>query len=320
MDKTIIEKYVKNYIKFLTSYINQLDKYYNLNDEMSISSVRSVDIDNEIFYTITIYSKILYNFIQVNNLTDNFNDMIDIDNNVMITSTYEVIIDNILTEYNIDTSVELEMKDGIFIITFPYINAYTIDSTFPILPNNTWIGITSKIKLIDMVDYSDKPGGMYFSKGDWLYHDIFISDDYRKKSTQTFDLVQINTDNIIFLKSYTDLANFNKRYVTNNRYEIINWSEIKKEYYGLHISDELARYTQAKGVKHGWTHGYDIETLIIWKDNAIIKKNTFSRNIYIVSDDDISFDLNFTDNFIDTHQMTLLIKDIKHVVVEYEYK
>lgn len=56
-----------------------------------------------------------------------------------------------------------------------------------------------------------------------------------------------------------------------------------------------------------WTCGYDIETLVIFNENAIIKKDTFVHKIFNTTDSD-----GYSIDHFDMIQLKLLFRDIKY--------
>jgi len=157
-----------------------------------------------------------------------------------------------------------------------------------------------------------KPSGLYFSKGEWLFHIIgcyatdyisLIEIDYSKIYRITND----NPNNYKIDEHYKDkLKKFHNKYVDLKRckYPLINWKETYQNYNGFaiypyYISD-LKDYFYLKL--------FDVASLILWNTEPIIKE-------YKLTDKKISHYINIVDKskgiiLDNTNFINMLIKKI----------
>ena len=157
-----------------------------------------------------------------------------------------------------------------------------------------------------------KPSGLYFSKGEWLFHDIgcykydyisLVEVDYSKIYRITNEI----PNNYKIDEHYKDkLKKFHNKYVDLKvcKYPLINWKETYQNYNGFaiypyYISD-LKDYFYLKL--------FDVSSLILWNSEPIIKE-------YKLTDKNISHYINIVDKsngvIIDnTNFINMLIKKI----------
>ena len=283
---------IYQYINTIKSYIKQLDALYNFKSDVHVTLEETSDL-----FEIIIYDQTLSEFLTKTNLISNFIDMIDIKKmlNAKLVDDYE--LENVYKTYILDIENEF----------YIYVSSHNKTPILPVLPNDTWIGIRPKFKPKKHKDYDNKPFGSYFSKGDWIYHDIFDMVEFRKGSSGIFELIKIDTDKIIFLETETDFDKFNKKYSNYvvDKFEP-DWNKVRNDYSGIRVSHELAREPNGNELHKYkmWTHGYDVETLVIFNEDAIIKKDTFEHQIFNSTEV-------YPSDYFDNNQLKLLFKDIK---------
>jgi hypothetical protein len=155
------------------------------------------------------------------------------------------------------------------------------------LLDNQWIRTTTNFEEDLNYKYNTqnkitwKPNGIYFSKGEWIFHILCCNPN------DNIILVKINYDNIhtitnkkpnnykidkYYLKK---LYLFRKKYSVNKKnYELINYKDILKQYSGFAI------YPFIHNPQNTFLAVYDCSTLILWNNDAIINY----YNLGIVSD------------------------------------
>lgn len=115
-----------------------------------------------------------------------------------------------------------------------------------------------------------KPRGLWYAIGtswiDWVRNEMpDWEGDYIYK-------LQLNSNNILFLKTYDDLVSFTQKYSDEQSLDTtnINWERVSNEYSGIEINpyQSKARYDIL------WYYGWDIASGCIWNKNAL---NTINR-------------------------------------------
>ena len=152
----------------------------------------------------------------------------------------------------------------------------------------------------------DKPYGTWYSKGEWLFHDMNeslfdrdVTDWNGNKLVRYISLVEVDYSKIFRITNSTpsnehldagywkSLKEFETKYCKNTKLEknttkwfIPDWKEICKKYHGFAIyplppHDYMVKYSEAKQ-KTSWMHfliSWDVSSLVIWNMNDVILKS-----------------------------------------------
>ena len=133
-----------------------------------------------------------------------------------------------------------------------------IDKIVKTLRVNQWITLqknkleTKYLKINTKLDNTyHKPPGLYFSKGEWLFHEIILDPD-EDFYDHYINIANIDMSNMLLITDYKKVLNMNKKYIKK-------WNELIKDYDGLIIIQNLG----------GMFSYYDVSTLVTWKYNKI---------------------------------------------------
>ena len=130
------------------------------------------------------------------------------------------------------------------------------------------------------IDY--KPNGIYFSKGEWLFHIIgctwndyisLVEVDYSK----IYKITNRKPNNYKIDTYYKNkLRRFHNNYIDlNYKYPLINWKDIYQNYNGFAIYPYPYYANNFKD--YFYLNLYDVATLVIWNTNSIIKEYNLTK-------------------------------------------
>lgn len=128
--------------------------------------------------------------------------------------------------------------------------------------------------------YSFKPSGLFFANGnEWL---DFCKVNYfnRNKYRYCYRIESLDESFILQL-GQSNYRDFISKYgLRNDNISYIDWDQIKGEYKGFYLSDDLIRPSSIANFDFSaiWS-SFDVETLVIWDRNvASISRIEDSRN------------------------------------------
>lgn len=118
-----------------------------------------------------------------------------------------------------------------------------------------------------------KPKGLWYAIGtewiDWVRSEMpEWEGDYLYK-------IDLNSNNILFLKTYDDLSSFTRKYSDEPSLDTmnINWEKVSNEYSGIEINpyQYKARYDIL------WYYGWDVASGCIWDKSGIQSINKVKK-------------------------------------------
>lgn len=118
-----------------------------------------------------------------------------------------------------------------------------------------------------------KPNGLWYAVGtEWI---DWVQSEMPDWMGHTFYKIEVNTSNILHLKSGIDIDNFTKKYVKFNsigydsweKNANIYWKPVAEEYSGIEISP----YQYNSRHKYMWYYGWDVASGCIWDKSGISK-------------------------------------------------
>lgn len=144
------------------------------------------------------------------------------------------------------------------------------------LPSDCWIHVSNKKnkqdilskKIYEQPKITSKPNGLYFSKGDWIFHEI------RNIGDSSIYASKVDFTNIVMINTVDQALKFENDYgyIDINGYTYIDWIQVSKKYDGFVLCPIIPTVNNYEFMQdHFWLHGYDVCTLVLWNLDSIVK-------------------------------------------------